>query len=982
MRFSPEFQAPRFVVVTIASLLVAGAIHAAEPVVTTFADFEDESIAASIGDVQNVLAADCGTRLAMIPARGRSCLAVDIGATRANAAVACDLLAREAIRFDGVDRLAAFCWIQKDELQFFFRLSDARGQVFETPGQALRLHDRWVRIVADVAPASLKRLSGDGALAWPVQVQGFRVAIREIGATTVFVDDIEVEHQVEREEIIRADFRFDEPTKIYEPGSSVGAKLILENRSRARAVQVTAELDWTLPDGSVAKTQRASANLPASGDRFRSRQPLDFSQRVDAPGLYRLVARVQAFGWPRQRVFETSIAVAPTNRNIPRGRSTFFGLATNLLREPVVDQELEIAVARSVGAHLLAIEIPWRLLEPKEQSYDFKTLDRVVQAATRRSIAVRLVLTAPPDWLAASGVKLAERRDAVLELLARRYGDRVAEYQLSGETAGGASLADQAGELRALQARLTAASSDVRVISAPIAVAPLEQRRAELSALEEETPFTWCFATAGDVRVAVGQLRQVPEKLGVRWRSSHCWLHRAAPLSGAGTFADAEDVLRYYVEAAAQGVSGLVWSELRDDDNDASRPDTLRGLTRRDFSPKTPLLGYATAVGMLTGLRYAGEVLGTPAELGSALFIGSGQQVAVVLARPNRIRPAVLMPIRGVQGEFEIRDFDRRPLELLASAAPPLVLTTERPMFVKLVLESAQPEPQVAFGNSWLQVPQRVFYGAEAQFAVAVNPPLPLQRSYLQLVVPEDSPLKSSLSATALEGAPGDKLSYDVELTVDEPDFVATVPLTVRISLEGRTLDVPIEAARLGVLNVVKPTEELVAAAHEMGPLVPSLKSEKPPTAGGVVYAAYEATALHLAIKLTDDAPVHPAQRAATPADILRVGIALAGSEAATEAEIRWRDGTAEITAADEAAAPAVAGWTCEMAGAATAPTIRLSISAASLGVATLSAGQRVLLAVRYCDADPASPAVPYLDFGGEQAGGAAVGAYRWFELR
>ena len=57
---------------------------AAEPVVTVLADFEDETVAASISDVQGVPLADCTARLRPIPARGRNCLALEIGATMPN----------------------------------------------------------------------------------------------------------------------------------------------------------------------------------------------------------------------------------------------------------------------------------------------------------------------------------------------------------------------------------------------------------------------------------------------------------------------------------------------------------------------------------------------------------------------------------------------------------------------------------------------------------------------------------------------------------------------------------------------------------------------------------------------------------------------------------------------------------------------------------------------------------------------------------
>jgi hypothetical protein len=248
------------------------------PVITIIADFEDDSLAATLGDLQNVLPTDCTVRRCPIPARGQYSLALDFGATAPNVSVACNLRLREPRRFARADRIGAFYWVKEGEFQLAFRVRDAGGQIFETEPQSLTTRDRWVYVAADLNPDKLHRLKGSGSLTWPIEVSGFRAASRQLGRQSVFIDDVQVEHRVDTREIVQGEFRFDEPTRIYEPGSKVAAAVVLENLSRKTALPLSVELAWTRPDGSVLQTQQASRTLPASGADFRSRQAIDFSQ--------------------------------------------------------------------------------------------------------------------------------------------------------------------------------------------------------------------------------------------------------------------------------------------------------------------------------------------------------------------------------------------------------------------------------------------------------------------------------------------------------------------------------------------------------------------------------------------------------------------------------------------------------------------------------------------------------------------------------
>ncbi len=63
--------------------------------------------------------------------------------------------------------------------------------------------------------------------------------------------------------------------------------------------------------------------------------------------------------------------------------------------------------------------------------------------------------------------------------------------------------------------------------------------------------FPLAFATTGQVSECLHQLDDFRRRAGIVWQAGHVWVHRSAPIVGAGTHDDAEDVLRYYVRAAA-----------------------------------------------------------------------------------------------------------------------------------------------------------------------------------------------------------------------------------------------------------------------------------------------------------------------------------------------------------------------------------------------------------------------------------------------
>jgi hypothetical protein len=973
----------------VALLLAAGllpatrlAARADEPAVTVLADFEDASVAAQIGEVRNALAADCRASRAVIPARGQGSLALEIGATARQVSVACDLTFREPTRFRQADRLATFCWINEGEFGLTFRIRDARGQLFETPAQPVRLPHRWVYVAADLSPGGLHRLRGDRPLTYPLEVQGYRVTTDRLGRQTVFLDDLLVEHRVRPEELIHGVFEFNEPTRIYEPGSLVAAAVVLENRSREKALPLSVNLAWMRPDGSILQTQGADVNLPASGVDFRSNRKLDFSQRIREPGLYRLAAQARAAGWTSSNTIETAIAVTPSNRRVSRGRSTFFGVRTNLLREPDLDQMLEISVARDIGVNLLAIDTPWRLIEPKPESFDFNPLEPAVAALSQKDMAAMLVLTDPPDWLAIDSSGRTEQLARLIGALSNRFGERLLRYQLQSAVLDRPAVADQLSAVGELRQLLSKSYPKVEVLPPPIRVAD-QQPEFDLAAFCPETPgFPLVFLTSGDPAEGLRQLESFRQRGHFDWRTCHWWMHEAEPLIGAGHYTDAEDVLRYYVKAGAAGVAGVIWFDLRDDDNDPNNLTALRGLIRRDFSPKTSLLGYATTAGILTGYRCAGQVAGTPESFDSALFIGANRQVAVLLPHPNRVLPAVLAPVQTAPGELSVQDFERREQTVLTSRAPPLVLTIPRPLFVTLTLRQAQSEPQLGLAYPWLRLPATVFCGSNTQFSIEVDALQPFLRSYLQLRLPKDSPIDSSLSAVSLRAEAGETVREDVRLTPKPGRASDEAELVMRVSLEGDALDVPLRVRSLADVRPLAPDRQIGHLDYRIGEL--SAPAGQRATANAGLHVGYRPDALHVAVMVEDDrvVPYQADSSGQGSGDLLLLGVAREGGDLHAQASLNPVGQSPVLEPMRGTSPRQLDGWRCEVEAGKSGPrTYHITIPTRALEGRELSAGDFLLISVRYLDDDADGfPSVP-LVWGGGLDGSRSTTDYRWVRL-
>ena len=417
----------------------------------------------------------------------------------------------------------------------------------------------------------------------------------------------------------------------------------------------------------------------------------------------------------------------------------------------------------------------------------------------------------------------------------------------------------------------------MELLPPPISVHDLATARAVARLVADDPERPLAFATSGDLAQAIAQLEAYRQQGSFRWRPAHRWMHATAPLAGSGSYVDAEAVLRHYVRAAVAGVGGLIWYDLRDDDNDPRHAELLRGFVRRDFSPKTSLLGYSASAGQLTGFRCAGPVAHCDACFDSGLFIGPDRQIAVLLPRANDILPAVLAFDFTVRGRLSAQDFERRDLPVLTSAVTDLVVSNPRPLFVTLDLKEPQPEPQLRMTEPWIRAPQVVFAGQE--FTVEIDVPFPLERSYLRLQLPKDSAYRSSVSARKLQGAEEDTLSIPVTISANGSGPPAAEEVGLRVSLEGRHLDIPLQIEPVTLCHPRSRSSDLRDARYQLATLNPP--DEQRASASATLHAGYTARELSLLIQVEDDRYVPLESRSADAwGDALVIGLTRVGQDA------------------------------------------------------------------------------------------------------
>ncbi|MBW7905388.1 MAG: beta-galactosidase [Phycisphaerae bacterium] len=917
-----------------------------EPISTILADFETDSVAASLVDARNVPAADCRVKRVPIPARGQTALMIEIGAIAPNASVACELAYRVDTPIDEPLRAAVFCWLNEGQAAVAFRVRDARGRIFETSPQAVGQTRRWQLLSASLGPEGLAPVpqpaERDAAPAAerPLEIVGLRVTTPTVGHQAIFVDDVQVEHLAPLDELVRAEFRFDELTRLYVPGAVVSAEVEFENRSRSRPCELSVELTWHDERGQTVGRGSGRAVLPPSSPDFRSRQRVNASQRFSEPGLYRLSARVRNDQSPRVREFSSSLAVIHSNRLLSRGRNVFFALRSNLLREARPDRAGEIRAAREIGAQLLALDVAWDLLEPSPGQYRLDELDDVLNALAERDFAVMLSLAHAPSWMPDAAARRAPQRRLLAEM-ARRAAAKAAYFQPLEFERAGVAPGDEPAYLSELAAALREAGSRATLVAPPVRVDEPAPR--PLPRRWSDAPAIWTFQTEGRCAPAREALRRYAAANGLTWSSATWWQHRAAPLPSAGVEADAVELLEHYVEAARAGVGSLAWSDLRDDSSDPRRPEQQRGLLGRDFGPKRPLIAYSSLAGALSGMRYVHPTPGTPSAFDSALFIASNRQTAVVIPRGNRIRPAVLAPVSGLGGALSVVDFQRRPLPVLESAGPTLVPTHGGPFFVAIEFEQIEPKPRLEFATEWLRVPATLLCGEDTATVIELDAPLALQRSYLQIVLPPDAPFTSSVGARNLRAAAGDTIRIEPVFTPVAGRAFERSLLTVRLALEGRVIELPLVVRRL---------HQIASLGDGPATGVLSLTTDAGAAPAGEVRAACTPDELSISVRLAEPPG---------PEDELRIAVARLGQAGYAEQVIRPAAGRGV-----EASPP---GWTCESVRDERHVTCRVRVRAEALGVSALTANEIVLAAARLTRRSAANVTAVYAWGGGIDTG-------------
>lgn len=950
----------RFIlIVAWVSLFASASAFSDQPVVTILGDFEDNTVAAEISDAQNTPVGDCQARFETNPARGQYSLAVVLGTSPGGSSATCRLQFQFASPFESAEKISTNAWINEGEASVGFRIRDAAGRLFDTGVEPVSARRRWIRIVKELRGAGLKPLDDNPAgPKAPLEFAGYRVASRSQSRQQVFLDDLAVEHRAPDNGLLRGKFSFDHPTHLYAPGSTVAAELTLENGSYSQALkQLSIELIWLRTDGSELTRTRHSMNLPSSSADFRSRQAVDIRQKIDETGLFRLVANVMSPGWRTPASFETTIAVTPSNRSISRGRSVFFGLQTNLLREPGPDRILEIDVAKDIGVQLLSIELPWKQVEAKAGMREFDEVDRVVDALVQRDLAAMLVITDPPEWLAGLPLeKQLESQGGLIEALARRYGRKLSLIQpLSGKGADAVTAI--------AKKRLEGLTSVAEVLALPLAMD-------SESAPKPATAETRVFDTYGDPAEAWQKIARFTSANRMQWGETHFWRHVSPPGTDAGYLCEAVALLRHYLLGARSGVRGVIWCDLRDDTSDPRFPEQMRGLLRRDYSPKTALLGYSNAVGMLAGEIYKGPLDGTPANFESAVFLANDRQVAVLIPMPNRAPPAAISPTSGSSGEITVQGFERRmqsPLDPAGALYKPL----DRPLWIQFLPNQTTEVVQLSLAKPWLRVPADFLFDGDAPLTIEIDVLPSLGLKYVQLQMPPKSPLKSGFSAKDLKAESGKTVKLEIPLmaaNAGEP-LPTFSPVTLRVVGDRQPIEVPIRVFRVSHVHPLPASSLVAEAARKIGELKP-VEADRPGSLA--LHAGYRTDALVVSVDVPETAP---------KGSEIQLGVALEEQERVIEIAIPADAGEPSIRWFSAWTRPDT-GLRVARESAKSGPSrLVVEIPAAALGVEKLGPGQLLRMAARYEPPIGARTGLGPLRWGDGLTGGANTGSFERLRL-
>ena len=297
------------------------------------------------------------------------------------------------------------------------------------------------------------------------------------------------------------------------------------------------------------------------------------------------------------------------------------------------------------------------------------------------------------------------------------------------------------------------------------------------------------------------------------------------------------------------------------------------------------------------------------------------------------------------------------------------------PFFITLDALRAQAAPQIDLARPWLRMPASVYCGGETTFTIELDAPMTLSRSYLQVILPPNAPVKSSLSSRALRAEAGQTLSFEVTLTcIGEQAFEPTV-LTVRLRLEGSSLTIPVTIHPLAELRPIRPPQKITDTRFTLAHLPIRDRFGEEMAAAPALHAAYQDRKLHVALALPRDAP---------PGATFQLGLALEGADQHAEVRIESPLGRPKLLPARGTTRQQIKGWRCRLVEG-EKPSDRLcdvTIPPRALGIAKFEPGMRLLLAVRYEEPRAGGWTAPLvLEWGQGLGQGRSTAGYRWVRL-
>ncbi len=884
------------------ALMLASAAHAA-PIVSVLADFEADDYLASAEELTASVASDWTIEPAAIPARGQRSLSITAASTRPDPSAIVRFRFRDPARFAQADRLMARAWLNQGSAAVAFVVEDALGRSFATEFAEVGGVRRWADLRSKLDRDALGKPRGQDPdappdiepMRWPLEIVGVAVRFKGAGRHTLYLDDLEIEHDVPAGEIVRGSFFVDRMSAVVEAGAEARMIFSLENRSRADAVNGALELTLYGPTGEKLAEERRTVTLPPKGADYRSRQTFPFSKRLEYAGFCRVAARLTSGASPPVD-WEFGLVALPPRPDIVRGRDQLFGVRVALFDQTPSDRLFEIEVAAALGAQVIALETPWRVIQPRPDTLALEQLDTLIKWMQDRRIEPLIVLTDPPEWLGAA--EPGEHQAKLLTSLVGRFGRRVRHYQLAREPGDGAALAQAMARVRARVAPLL----DDLVIISP--AAPLGELTADADG-----------ALGAAVSGSPGACAAALSSGKFEKKASVFCVVDATPAQALGDVVDASDVLRAYVAAARGGVRTLVWGRLRD------TPDAPGvGLLRRDFSPRRRAAAFANAAQWMIGAELSGPMPGAatidPARpaladpMASALFISLDRQVGIVFDSPTVVPGVMARLLHGVSGFAVCRRWDAYPTIVFEWGDASLIEPPPGVMVVEFFPETNQSRPQVAFVPTWVAAPGVVAVDQTASFTARITCPYDAQRAYLRAETDPAAPIRCELGARVLQAGAG--VTTEVE-----------APLKRVSALKDGTdlrLEVAIDSVRLpATVRLVRETPlRRQADATDIATAANALESR------GRVFGAWRPTGLTLVMELG---------RARGP---IRVGFATVGADESHPAVGAFAPGEKDV---EWTAQPS--GWQARAVDAKGARRVEISIPGSGL-----KAGDAVLLAV------------------------------------